>query len=93
MKIGNKEVHICECLKEIMVKEIDLGNSIRSYNETPEWPEQDSRFVFLENKINITSLNDLPEWISVRVNNDMHYTWYNEIYCEKHHDLLTAGDM
>ena len=93
MKIGNKEVHICECLKEIMVKEIDLANSIRSYNETPKWPEQDSRFVFLENKINITSLNDLPEWISVRVNNDMHYTWYNEIYCKKHHDLLAAGNM
>ncbi len=34
MKIGNKEVHICECLEEILVKEMDLGNSIRSYNET-----------------------------------------------------------
>ena len=41
MKIGNKEVHICECLKEI-----DLGNSIRSYNEMPEWPKKDSRFIF-----------------------------------------------
>jgi len=93
MKFNLNGIYICECLKEIIVKEIDLGNSIRSYNQIPEWPEQDSRFVFLENKINIISLNDLSEWISVRVNNDMHYTWYNEIYCKKHHGLLAAGDM
>ena len=80
-------------LQVLLCPGIDLGNSIRSYNQIPEWPEQDSTFIFLENKINITSLNDLPEWILVRVNNDMHYTWYNEIYCKKHHDLLAAGDM
>lgn len=44
MKFNLNGIYICECLKEIIVKEIDLGNSIRSYNETPEWPEQDSRF-------------------------------------------------
>ena len=93
MKIGNKEVHICECLKEIMVKEIDLGNSIRSYNEMPEWPKKDSRFIFLNNKLALKSLVDIPLWVFVSINNDMHYTWYDEIYCDKHHDLLAAGDM
>ena len=54
---------------------------------------KNSRFVFLDNKINSISLINLPEWVFIRVNNDMHYTWYNEIYCKQHHDLLAAGDM
>ena len=85
--------YICACLKSIIEKEIEKGNTIRSINETPHWPEQDSKFVFLENKINTIFLKGLPEWVLVRVNNDMHYTWYNEIYCKQHHDLLAAGDM
>ena len=93
MKITNVEIHICNCLEEIIVKKLNIGNSIRTFNETPEWPEKDSRFVFLDNKINSISLKNLPEWVFIRVNNDMHYTWYNEIYCKKHHDLLAAGDM
>lgn len=93
MKFHLNRIYICECLKEIIVKEIDLGNSIRSYNEMPEWPKKDSRFIFLNNKLASKSLVNIPLWIFVSINNDMHYTWYNEIYCEKHHDLLTAGDM
>ena len=46
MKFNLNRIYICECLKEIIVKEIDLGNSIRSYNEMPEWPKKDSRFIF-----------------------------------------------
>lgn len=41
MKFNLNRIYICECLKEI-----DLGNSIRSYNEMPEWPKKDSRFIF-----------------------------------------------
>lgn len=89
----NTEIPVCECLVFIILKEIKLGNSIRSYNSDPKWPEKDSKFVFLENRINLTSLSEFPDWISVRVNNDMHYTWRNEIYCKEHHDLLVAGEM
>ena len=74
----SKEIHICECLEKILVKELDLGNSIRSYNEAPEWPKKDSRFIFLNKKLSLKSLVDIPLWIFVSVNNDMHYTWYNE---------------
>ena len=78
MKFNLNRIYICECLKEIIVKEIDLGNSIRSYNEAPEWPKKDSRFIFLNNKLAPKSLVDIPLWIFVSVNNDMNYTWYNE---------------
>lgn len=74
----SKEIHICECLEKILVKELDLGNSIRSYNEMPEWSKKDSRFIFLNNKLAPKSLVDIPLWIFVSVNNDMNYTWYNE---------------
>lgn len=89
----NTEIPACECLVFIILKEIKLENSIGSYNSDPKWPGKDSKFVFLENRINLTSLSEFPDWISVRVNNDMHYTWYNEIYCKEHHDLLVAGEM
>lgn len=48
---------------------------------------------FLNNKLAPKSLVDIPLWVFVSINNDMHYTQYNEIYCDKHHDLLAAGDM
>ena len=89
----SKEIHICECLEKILVKELGLGNFIRSYNEMPEWPKKDSRFIFLNKKLSLKSLVDIPLWVFVSINNDMHYTWYDEIYCDKHHDLLAAGDM
>ena len=59
----------------------------------PEWPKKDSRFIFLNKKLSLKSLVDIPLWVFVSINNDMHYTWYDEIYCDKHHDLLAAGDM
>lgn len=40
MKFNLNRIYICECLKEIIVKEIDLGKYIRYYNEMPEWPEK-----------------------------------------------------
>ena len=73
--------------------EFDCGNSIRSINETPNWPEKNSRFVFLNERINSNSLIGITDWVFISINNDMHYTWYNEIYCDKHQDLLAAGDM
>lgn len=36
MKFNLNRIYICECLKEIIVKEIDVGSSIRSYNEMLE---------------------------------------------------------
>ena len=93
MKNDLENVKVCKCLKNIIQKEFDYGNSIRSVNETPKWPEKDSKFVFLNKKISTKSLVNIHEWVSVRINYDMHYTWYNEIYCRKHHDLLAAGDM
>lgn len=93
MKIKTDEFKICECLKEVIEIELKIGNSVKSFDEMPEWPKKDSRFIFLRKKVNSKSLINIPEWVSVRVNNDMHYTWYNEIYCKQHHDLLAAGDM
>lgn len=89
MKITNVEIHICNCLEEIIVKELNIGNSTRTFNETPERPKKVSRFVFFIRD----SLDNIPSWVSIRINNDMHYTWYNEIYCDKYHDLLAAGNM
>ena len=93
MKITIDDIKICECLTKIIKEELRIGNYIRSFDETPEWPKKNSRFVFLNEKIKPQSLVNIPAWISVRVNTDMHYTWYNEVYCKHHKDLLAAGDM
>ncbi len=91
MKIEIDDIKICECLMKIIEAELKVGNYVKDYNETPNWPQKNSRFVFLKERVSPDLLLNQPNWVSEHINNEMHYTWYHEIYCDKHQDLLAAG--
>lgn len=48
----NTGIPVCECLVIIILKEIKLGNSIRSYNSDPVWPEN-INFSEKQNRFNL----------------------------------------
>jgi hypothetical protein len=90
MKIELMNVLICDCLIQVIEKELKVGNEIIESDQNAGWPKEDSKFVLLKNKISI-NLNFLPLNVKQNINSDKHYGWHNELYCNIHHDLLTAG--
>lgn len=83
---------ICECLKELFEAELELGNTVRSYNPNASWPHPETTFLFLEDelKTDIQSLKHSPN-IHHQICRDLHYGWHDECECRVHHDLLCAG--
>ena len=90
MKIQLSNDLICDCLLRVVNNEIEVGNEIIDSDKNAGWPKQDSKFVLLREKIT-TNLDFLNSNIKQSINLDKHYGWHNELYCNIHHDLLTAG--